>query len=260
MKIKLLFLLLIISTKLFSQDYIFGKITDETQHPISGAEIVNMQTDQSVFSDEDGNFMIAAVQNDDLRVVKKKYDRIQFRLKSGDFKSILKLTIFSSAELIEEVSVAFKPTGNLKNDLNKLPKNQKTRRLQDEIAQSLKYKPTEVMPRLSTPSAFAPPNYSAGQMDVIKLAEGVAGLIGIWTKPKITEPNYIESQDFIKKLKECINKKYYYDYGLSDEQLDQFLAEANKQMKLARLYRKDFDLSEIELLLHKKLETYNVRK
>lgn len=260
MKLKLIFLMLLISLKVFSQDYIFGKISDEGKTPISSAEIINMRTDQVVFSDSNGNFMIAAIENDELRVVKNKYDRVQFRLKSDDFKSQLKVTIFASPELIQEVSLAFKPTGNLKKDLDKLPKYKKTRRLQDEITQSLIYKPTEVMPRLSTPSAFAPPNYSAGQVDVKKLAEGVAGLIGKWTKPKITEPDYNETQDFLKKLKESINKNYYYKYGLSEEQLENFLVEANQQLKLARLYRKDFDIAEIEFLLHKKFKTYTPKK
>lgn len=250
----LIFILLFLSLKLQSQTYLFGKTVNENQIPLSGTEIINITTEQKSVTDSDGNFMIRGSVGDQIRFVRLNYEREILYLSTDSFTTSIVINMKYSAQEIEEVTIAYKPTGDLKEDLKHLPKNEKTERLRRDIAQSLRYKQTEVIPRLSTPSAFAPPNYSAGTVSVAGVASALSQLLG--NKPKPTKATYAESKDFLEKLKANINLKYYLQYGITEEQLDLFLAEANRDLKLAIIYRDNFNISEIESLLREKFLNY----
>ena len=69
MKPKLLLLfLLVCSSLLFSQEYIFGKVSTDLGDKLPDAVVINMRTDEKIVSDRDGNFMIAAKNGDEIRV------------------------------------------------------------------------------------------------------------------------------------------------------------------------------------------------
>lgn len=249
-----IFIIIFLSMKVQSQTYLFGKTVNENQIPLSGTEIINITTEQKSLTDSDGNFMIRGSVGDQIRFVRLNYEREILYLSTDSFTTSLVINMKYSAQEIEEVTIAYKPTGDLKEDLKHLPKNEKTERLRRDIAQSLRYKQTEVIPRLSTPSAFAPPNYSAGTVSVGGVASALSQLLG--NKPKPTKATYAETKDFLEKLKANIDLKFYKQYGITDEQLDQFLADANADLKLADKFRQDFSIIAIESLLREKFLTY----
>ena len=113
MKKTLLLFLFLISHSFYAQEYVFGKITSEQNLELSGVLILNTRTDEKAYSDSDGNFMISAKNNDALRFVKQKYDRITYSVKPEDFKNSIKITLMKSVVEIEEVEIKTKLTGNL---------------------------------------------------------------------------------------------------------------------------------------------------
>ena len=76
MKKTLLLFLFILAHSFYAQEYIFGKITSEQKIELSGVLIFNKKKKKKTYSDSDGNFMISAKNNDALRFVKQKFDRI----------------------------------------------------------------------------------------------------------------------------------------------------------------------------------------
>lgn len=246
----LLFSLILFSTQFNAQTYLFGKVISENNTILPGTSVLNVTTDQKTITDENGDFMIKASAGDQIRFARNYYDRLSLRLTEDQFISSIKVTMLYNALEIEEVQIAFVPTGDLKNDMKKLPKNTKVSKLREDIAMSFRQRPTDVIePRLTTPSAFAPPDLNMGQGDIGALVGIISSLIGKATGPKITKPNYSETQEFIKKVKSAINKDYYFQYGMNDEQLDVFLADADKKLKLAKNYRKNFKIKDIERML-----------
>ena len=77
--------------------------------------------------------MISAKNNDALRFVKQKFDRITYSVKPKDFKNSIKITLIKSVVEIEEVEIKTKLTGNLKEDARRVESVRKVK-LNKEIA------------------------------------------------------------------------------------------------------------------------------
>ena len=91
MKKTLLFLLLFFTLKIYSQQYIFGKVVSEQNVEISGVLVLNTRTDEKTFTDNNGNFMISGKKADILRFVKQKFDRITYIAAQEDFEKSIKI-------------------------------------------------------------------------------------------------------------------------------------------------------------------------
>ena len=105
--------------------------------------------------------------------------------------------------------------------------------------------PTEVAPTLSTPSAFAPKDLGAGQMNILGLASAVFGLINKATKEPLTTANYAETQAFFREIKNNLDLSFYTKQGWDEEEIDRFLIYADENYSLAKKYRKIFDVAAI---------------
>ena len=118
MKPKLLLLFLLVCTSvLYSQEYIFGKVSTELGDKLPDAVVINMRTDEKIVSDRDGNFMIAAKNGDEIRVLKNSYDRFVLRISKENFLNPLNISLSKAPYLIEEVELAFQATGKIKKDV-----------------------------------------------------------------------------------------------------------------------------------------------
>lgn len=113
-------MLLIVSCKFYSQEYIFGKVISEQNTEISGVLVVNTRTEEETYTNNDGNFMIAAKNTDVLRFVKQKFDRVSYRLQPEDLKKSITINIMKSPVEIEEVEIKSKLIGNLKEDIKRV--------------------------------------------------------------------------------------------------------------------------------------------
>ncbi len=246
MKPKLLLLFLLVCTSvLYSQEYIFGKVSTELGDKLPDAVVINMRTDEKIVSDRDGNFMIAAKNGDEIRVLKNSYDRFVVRISNENFLKPLNISLSKAPYLIEEIELAFQATGNLKKDVKSLDPSKRVVALNSSMDAYMKSPLNEVRPKLSTPSAFAQPNYNAGQVNILGLASAVSSLFNKATQQPLTKANYAETQDFYRRIKTTMDLSFYISQGWDEEEIDRFLIYADASYELAKKYRKSFDVAKI---------------
>ena len=231
MKKTLLLFLFIIPHSFHAQEYIFGKITSEQNIELSGVLILNTRTDEKTYSDSNGNFMIAAKNNDALRFVKQKFDRITYSVKPEDFKNSIKITLIKSVVEIEEVEIKTKLTGNLREDARRVESVKKVK-LNKEIA---KYITQKSDPLILKPKAgeFVQPKgegFSVGkvsnQADQIDLAEDFLEILG---EDYFTDLGLKKSEisGFIFLVMSSLDLKNAYKYGyLKGSDIAQFRKQA----------------------------------
>lgn len=258
MKIKLLFLLVtLFSIKAFSQsDYILGNIINESGDKLQSAGIYNLRTDQVVFSDKMGNFAILAKPSDELRIVRQGYERKLISLTLDNFSKSLEVKLTTIPQEIEEVTLAFRPTGILKKDVTRLNLPPKIVALNSAMNLYMRTPLNEVAPKVSTPSAFQQKDFSAGQLNVLGIAGAIGGLIKKTSEAPKTTADYAETQEFYKRVKSVINLDYYTQYGLDEYDFDIFLAYADRAYDLAKNYRKNFNKVAIEYKLKEAFTEY----
>lgn len=255
MKTKLLVLcFVLISISAFAQDYIFGKVRSEFGAEMSNAIIINTRTEEKVSSDKDGNYMIAARISDELRFVKSGYDRISVKISNEHYSAPVNVSLPKSAYLIEEIELAFTPTGNLKKDSKLLDAPKKLVALQGSLDAYMKSPMQEAVPQATTiPSAFKPKDLGEGTISLLSVGSGgssgllsaVAGLIKPSKRDQQTAANYSETQAFYRRVKAEIDLSFYWSRGWTEEDLDRFLIYADNSYSLAKKYRKSFDIAAI---------------
>ena len=272
MKTRLFFLLLIIiSIKTFSQsEYVMGNITNENGDKLPNTSIVNLRTDQVVVSDFMGNFVIAAKNSDELRIARQGYERKSVKLGANDFSKSLEVKLLTIPIEIEEVTIGFVPSGNLKKDVPKLNPPPRVTALNMALNDYMRTPPNEVAPSAKIPSLFAPRNPGEGQLNLLSIGSGGGGLVGALAglaKKSVSSPkttaNYAEKQEFYKRVKAVVNLDYA-KYGLDEYDFDIFLAFADEAHGLSKNYRKNFNRAAIESQLKvaftEYLKTHNFSK
>ena len=235
MKKILLLFLFILANSFYAQEYIFGKITSEQNIELSGVLILNTRTDEKAYSDSDGNFMISAKNNDALRFVKQKYDRITYSVKPEDFKNSIKITLIKSVVEIEEVEIKSKLTGNLREDARRVESVRKVK-LNKEIA---KYIAEKSDPEILKPRGgeFVQPvgqGFSVGKVsskaDRIDLAEDFLEILG---EDYFTDLGLKKSEisGFIFHVMNGLDLKNAYKYGyLKESDIAQFRKQAETKI------------------------------
>ena len=231
MKKTLLLFLFILTNSFHAQEYVFGKITSEQNIELSGVLILNTRTDEKAYSDSDGNFMISAKNNDALRFVKQKFDRITYSIKPEDFKNSIKITLIKSVVEIEEVEIKTKLTGNLREDARRVESVRKVK-LNKEISKYIAEKsdPEIIKPR---GGEFVQPvgqGFSVGkvsnQADQIDLAEDFLEILG---EDYFTDLGLKKSEisGFIFLVMSSLDLKNAYKYGyLKGSDIAQFRKQA----------------------------------
>lgn len=246
MRTKLLLLsFLLTALSAYSQEYIFGKVLSEFGSELPNAVIINTRTDEKVSSDKDGNYMISAKPSDELRFVKSGYDRVSVKISNEHYSAPVNVSLPKSAYLIEEIELAFQATGNLKKDVKSLDPPRKVMALNSSMDAYMRTPPTEPMPKLSTPSAFAPKDFNAGQVNILKAVSALAGLVNKAGTSPITKANYAETQAFYRRVKAEIDLSFYWSRGWTEEDIDRFLIYADDNYALAKKYRKSFNIAAI---------------
>lgn len=235
MKKTLLLFLFILANSFYAQEYIFGKITSEQNIELSGVLILNTRTDEKAYSDSDGNFMISAKNNDALRLVKQKFDRITYSVKPEDFKNSIKITLIKSVVEIEEVEIKSKLTGNLREDARRVESVKKVK-LNKEIA---KYIAEKSDPEILKPRGgeFVQPvgqGFSVGKVsskaDRIDLAEDFLEILG---EDYFTDLGLKKSEisGFIFHVMNGLDLKNAYKYGyLKGSDIAQFRKQAETKI------------------------------
>ena len=215
MKKTLLLFLFILANSFYAQEYIFGKITSEQNIELSGVLILNTRTDEKAYSDSDGNFMISAKNNDALRFVKQKYDRITYSVKPEDFKNSIKITLIKSVVEIEEVEIKSKLTGNLREDARRVESVKKVK-LNKEIAKYIAEK--------SDPEILKP----RGGEFVQPVGQGFS--VG-----KVS--NQADQIDLAEEFLEILGDDYFTDLGLKKSEISGFIFHVMSSLDLKNAYK-----------------------
>lgn len=233
------------ATYLFSQQKVFGKIIDEDQNNLNSVLVFNITKNTKTFSRSSGEFNIEAEENDELRFVKAGFFRNSKIVKTSDFNSTVEIKLLRAATLIQEVEINYKPTGNLKKDSKHFDDSKKIAEEKASLRTYMKSELKEPLPKNEVPKSFRGHDFNAGQIDLFRLSGAVAGLIKKAVDPKITTPNFIETQNFLQRVKSEVNLDTFRSYGMDEERIDHFLLYAETVNHLSKRFRKKFDKSVI---------------
>lgn len=245
-----------ISTISYAQNIVSGNVVSEYHTVLSNVVVVNIGTDKKVLTNNEGIFKIEANINDELRFIKENYERGSKVVKNNDFLNSISIQLVRVPIEIQEVKVVAKPTGNLEKDSKKFRVDKKTTELNVAMNKYMKEKLTEVLPKNSIPSSFAPPNLYAGQVNLLSILGFIINpkeSLGI-KNDKIL--NFSETNEFYKKVKESFYGKYYIDYGLDEFEFEAYIIYLDKKYKLAERYYNNFNKVEIERVLKNSLKEF----
>ena len=228
----------------FSQQNISGIITDEYFTPSNSVLVINVRTEKSVISNYSGRFSIEAKENDELRFVKDGFYRTDRIITKENLSSTMKVMILRAETLIPEVKIEFKPSGNLKKDSEHYNDSKKVASMKSHVEDYIKAGLHKPLPTNEAPKTFQGNYFSAGNVDIIAVVATAIGLIDKASQPKITTPDYFETQDFLNKIKTEIDL-YFLTNGMNDERIDHFLLCTEKIHHLSKRFRKNFDKQKV---------------
>lgn len=238
-------LLMIIFT--FSQQNISGKIVDEDHNNLSAVLIFNTTQNIKTYSNFSGEFSIEANENDEVKFIKEGFYRLDKFIKKEIFNSQLQVQLTRAEALIQEVKIDYKPSGDFAKDSKRLDDSKKVASLKSELNDYMKSELNEPLPKNEISKTFKGHDFQAGHASVnlLTIFGEVSGLIKKATGPKITTPNYAETQNFLARVKAEVNLTMFEKYGMDEEKIDYFLAYAEKVNHLSKKYRKDFNADTI---------------
>lgn len=256
-KIYLLFIFFGISISA-QQQVVLGSVIDENGQKIKNALIFNTSTDEKAYSDNSGNFILNAKEKDLLRIIKTGFEIRLISVTNADTHKPMQITIIKLPLDIEEVKITFQPSGNLKKDVLALAPSAKVTQLNSDIRGYVRRPPAEPLPKASIPSAFQPHDFSAGQVSLLGLADGIIKMgKAIFGKSEPSLPlNITEKQVFYKRIRDEIDLNFFYKYGFDDYDFDRFLAYQDQNLGLSKKYGRNFDINAIQALLKSQVKEY----
>ena len=224
----------------FSQS-ISGKVETEEGLSIANVLVINLKTNEKVNTDENGKFTISVKLQDEIRFVKKGYDRVSHIVKSADFDKHILLKMRETETVIKEVVI--------------IPKS-KIDKLKKDIEVPTVKKGTESKPK------------PAGWKDVLALdIDAFEELITGNARRKKTRYKYEEMQTDVLQVKEFLGEEYFIENKIPSERIHEFLEfsiiekpEIKKHMKTGNQTQVMMILEEMFPIYHKRLETNNIDK
>lgn len=252
MKEKLFFVFLFWFGIIFSQEIVTGKITDDNDINLGAVTVVNMSTDQKVYTNSLGEFSIEAFNNDELRFVRAGYERISKRVLINGINSQLTITLIKIPEDIEEVKVAKKLTGDLGDDSRAVAKVDK-----GEIVQQAVGLPQPIGKMRETPaevkSVLLP--ILLGNLNV----QGVYDLVSGKARRQKRQYRYDDLQEHIVWVRKRVDDDYFIKAGISAERISEFIEFAFVKKPQTRTYVKAKNLSGVLLRLEEVIPLYTER-
>ncbi|CAD7802902.1 hypothetical protein CHRY9390_00995 [Chryseobacterium aquaeductus] len=238
--------ILLRSNFLFSQQKISGKITDDLQYNLNTVLVINITKNIRSLSDSSGDFSIEADENDEVRFVKENYYRMDKVIRKESLNSQINIVLMRVETLIPEVKIQYKPSGNLHKDNKHLGDSRKLADLKSSMEDYIKAPMSAPVPKSEVPKTFQGHDFSAGQVNLINVIGEAFRLIKKASAPKITAPNFVETQEFLNRVKNEVDLNFLRKYGMNEERIDHFLYYAERVNHLSKKFRKDFKPLEVE--------------
>lgn len=218
LKILLFFLIFFAASfNLFAQNFVFGNVTNDSQQSLVGTLVINMQTDQQSFTDANGNYLIYARIGDELRFVRKNYERLSKIIVADNFSNRLNIQLLYLPTEIEEIDLT-KLNGDLEKDSRNLNQGSKAEQLRADIGlpknpEKPRERPSEVGKDILFPMIFA-------SLDVQALYNVLSGK----ARRQKRLYKYQDFQEKITWLQQNIKQDFFAENGIADNQISQFLA------------------------------------
>lgn len=237
MKKFLITILLIIFSKLSSQGYISGQVVSEQSIAVPGVLVINIRTDEKTTTDQEGTFKIQARENDEIRFVKIKYDRVSHRVSNIDFQNFLKITLIKTPIEIKEIEIKTRLTGDLNKDSKALTKRNKKQELEDEIGlpaspEKPREKPAEVTKDILLPILTGNLNLQA----IYDVTSGKA-------KKQKRLYKYEDLEENVAWVRKKVEDDYFINLGIPKDEINNFIDFAFSQNPQALKYAKAENVS-----------------
>lgn len=232
MKRFLLFYCLCISFFVCSQT-ISGVVVSEEDHPISKVLIVNMSSNQKVYTDNFGNFSIAGKMGDELRFAKEKYKGERIKINND----LLKVILQQLPQEIEEVKIVNKG----------LAESQEEKLRTDIGLPKAPEKPREKP--VGTKDVLLPLLFAQLNVDnLYKWASGDSRRLRRLYK-------YEDLQEGLAWIQNNIDLEYFAEAGISPEKFNDFLMFSLKDEKVL-MYMKAKNISGLTVSLDNHIGAY----
>ena len=231
MKRFLLFYCLCISFFVCSQT-ISGVVVSEEDHPISKVLIVNMSSNQKVYTDNFGNFSIAGKMGDELRFAKEKYKGERIKINND----LLKVILQQLPQEIEEVKIVNKGLAEsqeekLRKDIG-LPKGPE--------------KPREKPADLADDFLRIPP-----KVNIQNIYDAISGK----SRRLKRLYKYEDLQEGLVWIKTNVDLEYFAEAGISPEKFNDFLMFSLKDEKVL-MYMKAKNIGGLTVSLDNHIGAY----
>ena len=238
---KIIYIIVLFFSVLGFSQSVSGKVETEEGFSIGNVLVINIKTNEKANTDENGKFTISAKLQDEIRFVKKGYDRVSHIVKSADFDKHILLKMRETETVIKEVVI--------------IPKS-KIDRLKKDIEVPTVKKGTESKPK------------PAKWKDVLALdIDAFEELITGNARRKKTRYKYEDMQADILQVKEFLGEEYFIENKIPSERIHEFLEfsiiekpEIKKHMKTGSQTQIMMILEELFSIYHKRLETNNIDK
>ena len=248
--IRLLFIFAFVGISISAQQTVYGRITDEEQHPIPATLVMNMKTGFQAYSDLEGNFSINGNFGDELRFVRKGYERVSL-LFNNENQRYVSITLYRVAVAIEEVKIEeVKLTGNLETDSRNLTKIDKAEILNAEIGVP---KPPE-KPREKPAEFKKDVLYSLLSLSV--KPQAIYDLISGDARRMKAEYRYEDLQENISWIRQRIDDDYFVKMGIPQGKISEFLQLSIGLKPEINQFIKAKNLSKILFILEDTLPVY----
>ena len=227
------------SSLCFSQQ-VSGTVTDEEKNPLATVLVFNRITEQKVYTNVNGEFSIDAHLNDELRFIRKGFERSSKIVNQQDFNIPFTMTIIRSSQEIEEVKITYQTTGDLEKDAKNYGDSKPVAKMKSETAKYIRSESAlEVL--ASKPGEFVQPvgpGFSVGASD-----------------------NQWDDVDFMKFLIESIGQDFFIDdLKLTNSEIQPFIyylfRNFDRKEILFRGICSQYDVSRFMNECYKKIEPY----
>ncbi len=240
---------LVIFNNFFSQQSVTGHITDDSGADLNSVIVINMASDQKVYSNSMGMFSIEASPNDELRFVRADLRRVSVIVPPNGFNAQLLVTLIPIPKEIEEVKVVKKPTGDLETDSRLAARVNKGEIVQQAIGLpqpvgKMREKPAEVK-QVLLPILL-------GGLDV----QGAYDLISGKARRQKRQYKYDDLQEHIAWVRIRVDNEYFTKAGIPEERISEFIQYSFEAKPQVRTYVKARNLSGVLLRMEETMPLY----
>ncbi|WP_232509147.1 carboxypeptidase-like regulatory domain-containing protein [Chryseobacterium sp. StRB126] len=244
-----IFLVILCSNLLFSQQMVTGRIIDDEGENLSAVTIVNMSTDKKAYSNSQGIFSIEANPNDELRFVKEDFRRASRRVLTDGVNDQLLITLFQIPKDIGEVKIVKKLSGDLEQDSRIVAKTDKGEQVKQAVGLpepvgKMREKPAEVK------SVLLP--MLLGNLNV----QGAYDLISGKARKQKRQYRYDDLQEHIAWVRSRVDDDYFVKAGIPADKISEFIEFSFAAKPQVRTYVKARNLSGVLLRMEEVIPVF----